>query len=238
MWRASATSSFRDRNLRNLRQSTAKEYFCGLPMHQREYKKHALHGRGDHHQKNAATAASCISYLPSVYHMTELVVEEEPEELSNASADANDNAIRSRQYDHSDNDSDDSDADLEQEDKDGILKGNNSSVGHCHNRNVTKTTSDDPITLQFLQRIRGQPNVSDQCLRYCRWPTAATNTTVISTVTTTPSVLWCKSSPCKPEIQPCPYCGGPPGFEFSTHAANVALFAKESPPSDGASPRL
>ena len=188
-----------------------KEYFCG-PMHQREYKKHALHGRGDHHQKNAATATSCTSYLPSVYHMTELVVEEEPEELSNTSADANDNAIRSRQYDHSD-DSDDSDADLEQEDLNEMLKGNNSSVSHCHNKNVTKMTSDDPTTVQFFQRIRERPNVADQCLRYCRWPTAATNTTVTSTATTH-SVLWCKSSPCPPEIQPCPYCGGPRGFEF------------------------
>ena len=174
-----------------------QEYFCG-PSHQREYKMHVYDKR-----QRVSMASSSIYTFPSVYHMTELVVEEEPEPPS---TNGKEGTIRPL-YDH--DDSDDSDADLEQEDL-------NQMTG-ASNRNNAATS--DSTTLKFYERIRERPNAADQCLRYCRWPA----------VTTKDTPLWCKSDQLPDNIPACPYCGGPRSFEFQLMPQMLHFLLRDRP---------
>lgn len=159
-----------------------EKYFCG-PEHQREHKMHR-HGKPE----TSLLKMNEGDILPSVYHMTQLVVEEEPEptDSSKIAPDAE------QLFDDNDNDSDD-DANLEQTDLNAMTGAS------------TSTASEDPVTMQFYQRIQERPNARDQCLRYCRWADEDDDTDV---------PLWIRQENQCPNIPPCIYCGAKRQFEF------------------------
>jgi len=152
-------------------------YFCGK-QHQREYKKFVFDKEKkkkeeDSSRKDTNDDDDC--FLPSVCSEYELVVEDEPQNGSDGNDnddgddddDDDDDAILERKADKAlfgqgkkknDNDNDDEDRDLEQEDLNEMTGAKGSS------------SSKDPVTMTFFDRISSKKNVQEQCLRYLRWP--------------------------------------------------------------------
>lgn len=173
------------------------KYFCG-PFHQREF-----------HMLTTTTQdklrSSSIDWL-SVYPMTQLVVEEEPELLvprkgatsevdddRDSDDDTNDGDINSPSLPtmpdvSNETAEDDSDADLEQEDLNQMTGAKKDSINQ------------DPVTMKFYQRLTERPNVREQCLRYSRW--------------TSVEPLWIRQDKQPSVIPHCPYCQSKRKFEF------------------------
>ena len=174
-------------------------YFCGA-HHQREYKQY----------NNKATTKSDTSatmpLLPSVYHMTELVVEEEPETLN---GNKNNTIKKASGGNHDDSGEYDFDPDLEQDDLNEMIGAN--PLGSNNNNNKT---SQDATTMRFYQRIQERPDCQDQCLRYCRWSLSNNHNSSDT------NILWIRQDAQPPPataddtIPSCPYCGGQRRFEF------------------------
>jgi pre-rRNA-processing protein TSR4 len=160
------------------------KYFCG-PQHQREHKIH-IH---DKLNKQPNIAMEDVD-LPSVYHMTQLVVEEEPGLSEEHASPTDSNGLFAKD----DDDGDDDDADLEQDDLNEMTGVRAESV------------IQDPVTTEFYQRIQDRSNARHQCLRYCRWP--------IETIDGAPLWIQQEGRPDDSDIPDCPYCGGPRRFEF------------------------
>jgi pre-rRNA-processing protein TSR4 len=116
-------------------------YFCGKE-HQREYKKHVF--------DKIAKGEGPSEFLPSVYPLAELVVDQELDDLVEEHGE---DGSPSTLFATNDDGDSDSDADLEQEDL-------NRMTGR------TETVKHDEYTQAFMERIRGQ---ADQALRYARW---------------------------------------------------------------------
>lgn len=129
-----------------LRCPLQERYFCS-PAHQREYKRHVF-GR----EEVEAHEIARVEALPSVYRVSELVVEAEPE----AEDEADDVDTSNPLFETGDED--DSDGDLEQDDL-------NAAVGAA----PASAVSQDATAEAFFTRVRREP---DQCLRYQRWQSA------------------------------------------------------------------
>ena len=159
-------------------------HFCSK-AHQKEHKKRIFDK-----QKQGLVEDS----LPSVYPMSELVVEEEPPATEDGDPERRETAFE--------NNDDDSDEDLEQDDLNKMVSGDKAK---------TSEASEDPITMAFYSRIKDRPNVQEQCLRYCRWPEKELD-----------AILWIKkrdrlldSSTTGNDLPPpCQYCGAARQFEF------------------------
>jgi pre-rRNA-processing protein TSR4 len=162
-----------------------QKFFC-CKEHQKEHKRHVFDKEGDDSQDQLL-----ITQLPSVYAMSDLVVEEEPA-ITEAS-DKETNAMFPTVEPDSD-DSSDSDQDLEQDDLNEIVVGK---------RDKTKVDiSQDPYAMNFYSRIKNRPQVQTQCLRYCRWPRED-------------SVLWIQEhTRLVDDPAPCELCSAPRRFEF------------------------
>jgi pre-rRNA-processing protein TSR4 len=157
-----------------------EKYFC-CPQHQKEHKKYVFDQTADQ-----------APYLPSVYNLSELVVEEEPALPTHDPAASNNES--ETMFPTNDDGEDDSDEDLEQDDL-------NRMTG-------SSQTTQDPTTMGFYQRIKERPNCQQQCLRYNRWPKDEAGSS---------TALWIRQDfqPTAEVIPPpCPYCHAPRKFEF------------------------
>lgn len=213
-----------------------RRYFCSRE-HQKEYKRFVFDDM-DKIEELSENGTSCHedkSYqeqmqrelqetvrLPSVYTMTQLVVEEEPE-----LADSN---LEETTFD--DDGSDDSDEDLSQEDLNKMVAEGVRSRKKAVS--VSAALSQDPFTSQFYDRIKSRPNVLGQCLRYCRWPSSEPKSQTSATPPTAAVPLWlhkhhqapatyvpyCSDSENSSSnkngdgIPACKYCHAPRKFEF------------------------
>ena len=157
------------------------QYFC-CKDHQKEYKLHVFEKAGD--------GDGSLTVLPSVYAMSELVVEDEPPP-EDADPEERDTLFP---VNNGDSDSSDSDQDLEQDDLNEMVVGK---------RDKTKPdVSQDPFAMEFYSRLKSRPHVQTQCLRYSRWPSED-------------CVLWIQEKHrCVDNPPPCSSCGGPRRFEF------------------------
>jgi len=189
-------------------------WFCGKD-HQKEYNKYAKDG-------NVSS-----KLLPSVYAESELVVEDEP-------------ALKKT--------TDDEEEKLRQEmDKVAMFSSNDEGKGKSKDGNATKyksegsdeeeldedleqmdlndmtgaegTGTSDVATLEFYSRIgRGDGDVKDQCLRYCRWKEtdAVDDNTDDEEDAKEGGPLWVSSGdvPSDDDIPSCEYCGAPRKFEL------------------------
>jgi pre-rRNA-processing protein TSR4 len=177
-------------------------YFCG-PAHQKEHKNYVFQQPVDGDGQPLAQP-----YLPSIYNLSELVVEREPALPTNDN-DAEGSNTKDTMFPTNDDEEDDSDEDLEQDDL-------NRMTG-------SSQKNQDSTTMAFYQRVKDRPNVQDQCLRYNRWPKDAN----ISKGGGTP--LWIHQDLQPPPTAasgdngkddtdcippPCPYCHSPRKFEF------------------------
>ena len=171
--------------------------FCG-PRHQRLYKKHNKNNQlAD--DDTEVWKSQTKSNLPGVYHMTEIVVEEEPP--LPAIVELKEQDRPSTLYPSNDDDESDSDADLEQEDLNQIVTGNKE-----------KKKKGDATYQKFLQRCTERPNCKGQVLRYCRWPAADDNGDNGDDENNGP--LWIRSDHRPDTIPPCSHCGAERRFEF------------------------
>ena len=146
---------------------------------------------------------------PSVCSESELVVEEEPgqvtdEEMKKRSEkvlfpDGEEGAEKKEKKDEKgDNDTDED----EKEDKDLEQDDLNEATGASKD-----TVSKDPSTMEFYSKINGPSNVQEQVLRYLRWPDDS-----LGSDTSMP--LWIRSDEQPDNIPPCTYCGAERKFEF------------------------
>jgi pre-rRNA-processing protein TSR4 len=184
-----------------------EKYFCG-PEHQKEHKKYVFQQPVDGDGEPYAQP-----YLPSIYNLSELVVEREPDLPTYD--DVDESSKKETMFPTNDDDDDDSDEDLEQDDL-------NRMTG-------SSQKGQDSTTTAFYQRVKDRPNCQDQCLRYNRWPKDDPKT---SSKRDTP--LWIRQDlqPPPPTTTadgdkdvkddgtggmvppPCPYCHAPRKFEF------------------------
>ena len=192
-----------------------QEYFCDR-QHQKEYKKFVYDnnrfGEDMEVQQDSSSLALSVQLgsmnegtpcLPSVYTpVFQLVVEDEPPMQQSL-------AETMEQFQIEEEDDEDSDKDLEQDDL-------NDMVGDARNdtlKNQRRRVRKDPITQQFLERIQNRKNVSDQCLRYCRWKEFTNEEGNDKDESGGP--LWIRSDQQPPEqIPSCPHCGSERKFEF------------------------
>lgn len=191
-------------------------WFCGKD-HQREYNKYAT--------KDGNVSSEL---LPSVYLESELVVEDEP-------------ALKKT--------TDDEEERLRQEmDKVAMFSSNDEGKGTSKDGNATKdenngsddeeldedleqmdlndmtgaagTGTSDAATLEFYSRIgRGDGDVKDQCLRYCRWKeidAADADNAGSEEDAKEGGPLWVSSgdAPSDCDIPSCEYCGAQRKFEL------------------------
>lgn len=159
--------------------------FCGKD-HQKEYKKFIHDKQLDVEDDDLQLSKA----LPSLYPLSELVVEEEP------AAPEGETTERDVMFEANDDDEDDSDRDLEQDDLNEMVRGTKSSNGGA--------VSQDATTMAFYSRIQ-RPNAQEQCLRYCRWPKSPEST-----------ILWLhgEHQQATDKVPPCPHCASPRKFEF------------------------
>ena len=194
-------------------------WFCG-PDHQKE----CLRAGKRRNRARGGADANDVSaeHLPSVYHESELVVEEEPDiDASNTKSDSSATSAKGALFPSKD--ITDADADLEQSDL-NALTGNVSLA-------EAATGVTDPTTLAFYARmsIGGKENdVRDQCLRYCRWPGKDDAADEVNEEEDVAGPLWLSSENLPPaksatgagsgnsgSFPPaCQYCGAPRAFEF------------------------
>ena len=163
-------------------------YFCGK-HHQREHKKFIFD------KKEQPSKQIDVSFLPSIYAESELVVEDEPE---NGSTEVTlvqkaDKALFRNGGEDSDDDDDDDDRDLEQDDLNKMTGALGSS------------SSKDPVTMSFFDRISSVPNVQEQCLRYLRWPDES--------IGNAGAPLWIRQDYQPDSIPACEHCGSQRKFE-------------------------
>jgi pre-rRNA-processing protein TSR4 len=174
-------------------------HFCG-PEHQKEHKKYVYQ------------SADAEQYLPSVYNLSELVVEREPDLPTDGDAKDNDGSKQATMFDTNDDGESDSDEDLEQDDL-------NKMTG-------SSQTTQDSTTMAFYQRVKDRPNSQDQCLRYNRWP-SDDNPHAVKQAGTPLWIHQDRQPPPPPAGDdddgtdgtttippPCPYCHAPRKFEF------------------------
>jgi hypothetical protein len=161
-------------------------HFCGK-HHQREHKKFVF----DKKEKLSKQIDFC--FLPSVCAESELVVEEEPGmgSTEDTVARKEDTALFGKGI--LDDDEDDEDRDLEQED----LNNMTGAMG--------STSSKDPVTMSFFDRVSCIPNVQEQCLRYLRWPNESAGEEG--------APLWIRQDHQPDLIPPCEHCGSERKFE-------------------------
>jgi pre-rRNA-processing protein TSR4 len=155
--------------------------FCGR-AHQKEYKKYST---------NQDSNTQSPFFLPSVYTISELVVEEEPNPK-----DGQEEERDALVLDH-----DDPDLDLEQDDLDDA---------------AGKTRKQDPVTTDFMTRVA---RAQDQCLRYYpQWGGRNPQTTQTGGVDEMDEnhdpLLWIVSQPIPTFIPDCSYCGSKRMCEF------------------------
>ena len=171
------------------------------PAHQKEYLRASKH----------ASNGGEIN-LPSIYHESELVVEEEPEVPKSESAESPTSASSAL---FPNKDIADADADLEQSDL-NALTGSTSLA-------QAATGVTDPNTLAFYARVAigGEDNdVRDQVLRYSRWAEHSSGGEQVEDTEKSGGPLWISSndlpdSATETEFPPkCEYCGAPRKFEF------------------------
>jgi pre-rRNA-processing protein TSR4 len=193
-------------------------HFCG-PEHQKEHKIYVFNQPTDAEQ-----------FLPSVYNLSELVVEREPDLPTDDDDDdgaGESNESKSKQstmFDTNNDGESDSDEDLEQDDL-------NKMTG-------SSQTTQDSTTMAFYQRVKDRPNSQDQCLRYNRWPTSSDDNPNAAKQAGTPLWIHQDRQPPPPPPPPptaagdnndgtdggstttttipppCPYCHAPRKFEF------------------------
>jgi pre-rRNA-processing protein TSR4 len=188
------------------------KWFCG-PHHQKEYMR-----ASNQFKKTYQKEVMPQKYLPSVYYESELVVEDEPEQLSTADRKLNDSDTINSKSLFPSKVLTDADANLEQSDL-NELTGSTSLA-------EASTGVTDPMTLAFYARmnIGGEENdVRDQCLRYSRWPSTTTNDensvkkqSKDDDDDEEEGPLWL-SSDNRPDLSfppPCQHCGAVRSFEF------------------------
>ena len=163
--------------------------FCSQ-AHQKEYKARA-HGTLASEDDELELSSS----LPSLFPLSELVVEDEPPVPTDtpephAATSASNKPLFPCKANTGEDESDDSDQDLNQEDLNRIVLGEGK---------VASTTRDD-VTERFFHRLHAPSNVQTQCLRYCRWNDEA--------------VLWIQENHLPPFIPRCETCGAERKFEF------------------------
>ena len=177
-----------------------KRWFSG-PAFQKEYLRASKH----------VSNGGAIN-LPSIYHESELVVEEEPEVTKSEGAES---PVGSPSALFPNKDITDADADLEQSDL-NALTGSTSLA-------QAATGVTDPNTLAFYARmaIGGEDNdVRDQVLRYSRWAECTSGGEEVEDIEKRGGPLWISSndlpdSASETEFPPkCEYCGAPRKFEF------------------------
>lgn len=157
-------------------------HFCGK-NHQKEHKKFVFD------KEEQLSKEIDFSFLPSVCADSELVVEEEP-----IAANASD--VKGNKTLFEDDGDDDDDRDLEQEDLNNMTGAQGSS------------SSKDPATMAFFDRVHGRPDVQEQCLRYLRWPREE-----FSSSTDGGAPLWIRQDYQPEKIPLCEQCGGERRFE-------------------------
>jgi pre-rRNA-processing protein TSR4 len=173
--------------------------FCGK-HHQREYKKYIF----DKREQLVVSKNDDIdvSLLPSICAESELVVEDEPRKYESTEGTLDrkaDKALFGKgagNHDDVDEDGndDDEDRDLEQDDLNQMTGALGSS------------SSKDPVTMAFFDRVSGVPNVQDQCLRYLRWPDESMGNEQ-------GAPLWIRQDYQPDSIPPCEHCGSQRKFE-------------------------
>lgn len=176
-----------------------KRWFCG-PTFQKEYLRAS---------KNVSNGGEIN--LPSIYHESELVVEEEPEVTRSERAESPSSSSRAPLFPSKD--ITDTDADLEQSDL-------NALTGTSLARAATGVT--DPNTLAFYARMAiggEEDDVRDQVLRYSRWTEYTSGGGEVDETEKGGGPLWISSndlpSSSETEFPPkCEYCGAPRKFEF------------------------
>jgi pre-rRNA-processing protein TSR4 len=157
-------------------------FFCSKD-HQKEHKRHVF-------DKQQSEDKETLTVLPSVYTMSELVVEDEPP----STAPIDDERESMFPFKAVTDNSSDSDEDLEQDDLNEI-------VGRQRD-NSTSDVSQDPYAMAFYERLKDRPAVQTQCLRYCRWPSSD-------------CVLWIQQKHQLMGDPPlCEYCSATRRFEF------------------------
>lgn len=196
-------------------------WFCGKD-HQKEYNKNA---------KDDDKEGDLSKLLPSVYAESELVVEDEPTSKKTTA----DEEERLRQemdkvamFSTSDEGKKKSKIVEELEDDEGEGDGNDDEEELDENLEQTDlndmtgaagTGTSDAATLEFYSRIgRGNGDVKEQCLRYCRWKEtdAGADDGDDEEGVTEGGPLWVSSSnvPSENDIPPCEHCGAPRKFEL------------------------
>jgi pre-rRNA-processing protein TSR4 len=160
-------------------------FFCNK-NHQREHKTHVF---------DAEKMGEDVHSLPSLYPLSELVVEEEPDALveqsDHSSGTDMPSLLRNKKEDGAD-DKSDSDEDIEQNDLNAMTGARQPDE------------SQNPTTQAFYDRIKSRPNVADQCLRYERWNDHGDGS----------SPLWIRQGERPGTIPPCARCQAPRKFEF------------------------
>lgn len=163
------------------------EYFCGR-HHQKEYKKFVFNKKDE-----SADEDEC--FLPSVFTASEMVVEEEPQDVKDkkSTEEKADNAL----FENDDDSDEELDKNLEQSDLNEMTGAG------------PETVTKDVDTMKFYHRINSIPNVNTQCLRYLRWPDE-------EQCLQTTSPLWIRSDykPQGENIPSCERCGAKRRFEF------------------------
>ena len=196
-------------------------WFCGKD-HQKEYNKHA---------KDGDEKRDLSHSLPSVYAESELVVEDEPtskkttadeEERLRQEMDkvamfstSDEGKKKSKIVEEMDDDGVEDDGNDEEEDLDKNLEQTdlNDMTG------AAGTGTSDAATLEFYSRIgRGDGDVKEQCLRYCRWKetNVGADDDDDDEEAKEGGPLWVSSSnvPSENDIPPCEHCGAPRKFEL------------------------
>ncbi|GKY97727.1 programmed cell death protein 2 [Mayamaea pseudoterrestris] len=167
------------------------QFFC-CKEHQKEYKRHVFD------KANDVADATLITQLPSVFALSELVVEEEPPfHDDDAELDQRASIFPARNCDDDSDASSDSDQDLEQDDLNEMVVGKRDKSKH--------DVSQDLFAMEFYSRLKSRPGVQTQCLRYSRWPDS----------TDDDGVLWIqRRHQLESDPPPCEHCGSPRKFEF------------------------
>lgn len=191
-------------------------WFCGRE-HQKEHLKH-----GNKRSNGIGNKGDKAKLLPSVYTETELVVEDEP----SVKKTTEDDEERLRQemdkvamFSSSDEDKKKDDAKSSGDD-DEELDENLEQTDLNDMTGAAGTGTSDTATLEFYSRIgRGNGDVKDQCLRYCRWKEGDNDdgdADSDSDENNDVDPLWVSSRDVlsKDAILPCQYCGAPRKFEL------------------------